>query len=53
MFKFNKSFATVGMAVACIATFAQDANQSHLFSQESSVTSATTDGVDALGGLLS
>ena len=52
MFKFNKSFAAVGMAVACITASAQDTNKSDLFNQESSATSATTDGVDALGGLL-
>lgn len=39
MFKFNKSFAAVALAVASIAASAQDTNKSDLFNQESSVTS--------------
>jgi protein involved in polysaccharide export with SLBB domain len=41
MFKFNKSFAAVVMAVASIAASAQDTNKSDLFNQESSATSVT------------
>lgn len=39
MFKFNKSFAAVAMAVASIAAFAQDTNKSDLFNQELSASS--------------
>jgi protein involved in polysaccharide export with SLBB domain len=39
MFKFNKSFAAVAMAVASIAASAQDTNKSDLFNQEPSTTS--------------
>jgi protein involved in polysaccharide export with SLBB domain len=51
MFKFNKSFAAVVMAVASIAASAQDTNKSDLFNQESSVTStsATPNMGDAAG----
>jgi protein involved in polysaccharide export with SLBB domain len=43
MFKFNKSFAAVVMALASIAAFAQqDTNRSDLFNQEPSATSATS-----------
>jgi protein involved in polysaccharide export with SLBB domain len=50
MFKFNKSFAAVVMAVASIAASAQDTNKSDLFNQESSAisTSATPNVGDAV-----
>jgi protein involved in polysaccharide export with SLBB domain len=47
MFKFNKSFAAVVMAVASIAASAQDTNKSDLFNQEPSATSATPNTGDA------
>jgi len=47
MFKFNKSFAAVAMAVASIAVYAQDTNKSDLFNQETSVTSAAPNVGDA------
>ncbi len=39
MFKFNKSFAAVAMAVVSIAASAQDASKSDLFNQEPAATS--------------
>jgi len=43
MFKFNKSFAAVALAVASIAVYAQDTNKSDLFNQDSSsATSSVT-----------
>jgi protein involved in polysaccharide export with SLBB domain len=47
MFKFNKSFAAVTMAVASITAFAQDTNKSDLFNQETSATSVTPNVGDA------
>ena len=47
MFKFNKSFAAVTMAVASIAASAQDTNKSDLFNQETSATSVTPNVGDA------
>lgn len=41
MFKFNKSFAALAMAVASIAASAQDTSKSDLFNQESSATAGT------------
>jgi hypothetical protein len=41
MFKFNKSFAAVAMAVASFAAFAQETNKSDFFNQEPPATSAT------------
>ncbi|WP_229519452.1 polysaccharide biosynthesis/export family protein [Massilia rhizosphaerae] len=51
MFKFNKSFAVVVMAVASIAASAQDTNKSDLFNQEPFATS--NQGVGALPNGLS
>lgn len=42
MFKFNKSFAAVAMALASVAASAQDTNKSDLFNQESSAISTST-----------
>jgi protein involved in polysaccharide export with SLBB domain len=42
MFKFNKSFAAVAMAVASIAAVAQDTNKSDLFNQEPSTSASDT-----------
>jgi len=41
MFKFNKSFAAVTMAVASVAASAQDTSKSDLFNQEPAATSTT------------
>jgi hypothetical protein len=41
MFKFNKSFAAVAMAVVSIAASAQDTNKSDFFNQESSAASTS------------
>ncbi|WP_322403774.1 SLBB domain-containing protein [Massilia luteola] len=51
MFKFNKSFAAVALAVASIAASAQDTNKADLFNQEFSATSmsATPNMGDAAG----
>jgi protein involved in polysaccharide export with SLBB domain len=52
MFKFNKSFTAVVMAVASIAASAQDTNRSDLFNQElpaSSVTPTVGDAASASG----
>jgi protein involved in polysaccharide export with SLBB domain len=51
MFKFNKSFAAVVMAVASIAASAQDTNKSDLFNQESSFTSTSASPNTGDGGL--
>jgi protein involved in polysaccharide export with SLBB domain len=49
MFKFNKSFAAVVMAIASIAASAQqDSNKSDLFNQESSTSSVTPNMGDAV-----
>jgi protein involved in polysaccharide export with SLBB domain len=42
MFKFNKSFAAVALAVASVTASAQDTNKSDLFNQDPSATSATS-----------
>lgn len=47
MFKFNKSFAAVAMAVVSIAASAQDTNKSDLFNQEPSSTYVTPNMGDA------
>ena len=47
MFKFNKSFAAVAMAVASVAASAQDASKSDLFNQEPATTSTTPSMGDA------
>lgn len=41
MFKFNKSFAAVAMAVVSVAASAQDTSKSDLFNQEPAATSTT------------
>nr|WP_229481960.1 SLBB domain-containing protein [Massilia sp. JS1662] len=41
MFKFNKSFAAVAMAVVSVAASAQDTSKSDLFNQEPAATSRT------------
>lgn len=47
MFKFNKSFAAVAMAVASVAASAQDTSKSDLFNQEPAATSRTPNVGDA------
>jgi protein involved in polysaccharide export with SLBB domain len=42
MFKFNKSFAAVALAVASVTASAQDTNKSDLFNQDPTATSATS-----------
>lgn len=45
MFKFNKSFTAMAMAVASIAASAQDTNKSDLFNQETAPTSIMTSNI--------